>query len=174
MSKQMLAGFLVGMVACVACNGDSSSSGNPPADPFLGTWSCAEQLTVMFTMPQGFPAQNRTDTSTLSITGSGGKLTASKVSDSGANCSLSFTSNGSNGTLDEGQTCTREGISLSYKTGSATVSGSALNTTFSFEATGMVPVGGMMVPAMATGTQDSTCSRLSPPPGGGGATTGGW
>jgi len=174
MSKQTLAGFLFSMVACAACNGDSSSSTNPPADPFLGTWSCSEQLSITFTMPQGFPMQTRTDTSTLSITGTAPTLTASKVSDSGANCSLTFISNGSTGTLVDGQTCTREAISLTYKSGSATVNGSAMNSTFSFEASGMVPVSGMMVPATATGTQDSTCSRLSPPPGSGGTTAGGW
>jgi hypothetical protein len=32
---------------------------------------------------------------------------------------------------------------------------------------------GMMVPATASGTQTSTCSRLTPPPSGG-TTTGGW
>ncbi|HMJ51869.1 MAG TPA: hypothetical protein VK540_07320 [Polyangiaceae bacterium] len=173
MSKRSLGGFLLWVVACVACNGDSTTAGTP-TDPFVGNWACSEQMSLSFTSPPGMADQKQTEMSTLSITAAGGVLTASKNTDAGPSCKVSFTSNGSTATLSEGQTCTtRQGVSLSYKSGSATVSGSSMESSFSFDASGTFNVGGMMVPAMATGTQTSTCSRLSPPPGGG-ATTGGW
>jgi hypothetical protein len=174
MSKLKLVGFLIGVVACAACNGDSTTAGTP-TDPFIGNWACSEEQSVTFTSPPGAGMQMRKEMSTLSITASGGVLSASSVSDGGSNCKVSFTSNGSTATLNDGQTCTTSvGLVLTYTSGSATVSGSAMNSTFSFEASGNITVGGMMVPATASGTQNSTCSRLSPPPGGGGATTGGW
>jgi hypothetical protein len=112
----------------------------------------------------------------LRITAASGVLTASKESDSGAGCKVAFTSTGSSATLSEGQTCTTsEGLVLTYTSGSATVNGSSLSSTFSFDVGGNISVGGTMVPVTGTGKQDSTCARLTPPPGGGGgATTGGW
>jgi hypothetical protein len=122
--------------------------------------------------------QTKTQTSIMNITGTGGKLTATKEKESGTDCSVSFTSNGSTGTLDPGQTCaTEQGITLTYTSGTATVNGSAFNSTFDFEGAGKLTVSGMMVDATVTGTQTSTCSRLSEPTGGTGGgptTTGGW
>jgi hypothetical protein len=131
-------------------------------------------MSLSFTSPPGIEDRKQTEMSTLSIAAAGGVLTASKNTDAGTSCKVSFTSNGSTATLSEGQTCTTaQGVSLTYRSGSATVSGSSMESSFSFDASGTFNVGGMMVPAMATGTQTSTCSRLSPPPGGG-TTTGGW
>jgi hypothetical protein len=103
-------------------------------------------------------------------------LTAAKEKDGGSDCPISFTSSGTTGTLNQGQTCvTSEGITLTYKSGSATVNGSAFNSTFDFEGAGTLTISGMMVDAMVTGSQTSTCSRISAPSGtGGGTTTGGW
>jgi hypothetical protein len=129
MTKLAIGSFLLGVMACAACNGDSSASG-PPTDPFVGNWLCTETLSINFTAPPSAGMQTRMDTSTLSITAAAGVLTATKQSDSGAGCKVSFTSNGSSATLSEGQTCTTpEGISLSYKSGSATVSGSSMSST---------------------------------------------
>jgi hypothetical protein len=174
MTKLTLRGFFICVVACAACNGESTAAGTPP-DPFIGNWQCSETRSLTFTTPAGV-SETKMDTSTLRITASGGVLTASKQSDSGAGCKLSFTSDGSTATMTEGQTCTTaEGISLTYKTGSATVTGSSMSSTFTFDASGNVTINGMVLSAMATGQQDANCSRLSPPPGGGGgATTGGW
>jgi len=175
MSKLMLVGVLVGVVASAACSGDSTSSA-PPTDPFVGRWTCSELLAFEFTSPPGAGMQMSSEMSTLSISAASGVLTANHESDGGANCKVSFTSNGSSATLSEGQTCTtRSGIVLTYKSGSATVNGSSMNSTFAFDASGNINVSGTMVPAMGAGTQASTCSRLTPPPGGGGGTTtGGW
>jgi hypothetical protein len=175
MGRLAFDGFLLCAIACAACNGDTTTSG-APTDPFVGRWACSDELSVVFTSPPGIPAEMRTQPSTLNVTASGGVLTASKESDGGSNCKLSFTSNGSTGTLTDGQSCTTsQGLTLAYKSGSATVNGSAMNSTFEFDATGTLSTNGMMVAATATGTQTSTCSRLSnPTTGGGGATTGGW
>jgi hypothetical protein len=165
-------GFLFCVVACAACNGDSSTS--TPTDPFVGKWACSRELSVTFTSPPGLGTTTQTDATTLTITAAGGVLSASSESDGGSNCTVTFTSNGSTGTLTDGQSCTtKEGLTLTYKSGSATVNGSAMNSTFSFDASGNLTVMGMMVPATASGTQTSTCSRLTPPPSGG-TTTGGW
>ncbi len=174
MSKLTLRALFVSIAACAACNGDSTVPGTP-TDPFIGNWQCSETLSLTFTMPAGV-MQTKMDMATLSITAANGVLTASKQSDSGAGCKLSFTSDGSTATMSEGQTCTTaEGISLTYKTGSASVSGSSMSSTFTFDASGNATINGMVVTAMATGQQDANCSRLSPPPGGGGGTTtGGW
>jgi hypothetical protein len=177
MSKLTLESFLVCCaVACAACNNDEASSPGTTTDPFVGSWACAEELSLMFTSPPGQPGRTTMETSTVRIAGASGVLTASKETDSGAGCKVAFTSNGSSATLSEGQTCTTpDGISLTYTSGSATVNGSSMNSTFSFDAAGNINVGGTPVAATATGTQNSTCSRLTPPPGGGGGrTTGGW
>jgi hypothetical protein len=178
MSKLALGGFLVSALIGTACNGDSASPGNmTPANPFEGKWACSEELSLTFTSPPGAAVQTSIEMSILRITAAGNVLTAIKETEGGSNCQVSFTSDGSTGTLSEGQTCTTgKGLSIAYKSGSATVNGSSMSSTFSFEATGNLDVDGGTVPAMASGTQNSTCSRLSspPPPGGGGATTGGW
>jgi len=174
MSKLTLGGFLLSAIVCAACNGDSSSAGNP-SDPFAGRWSCSEERSITFTSPPGQAPSTKRETSTLSITAASGVLTASKESEGGSTCKVSFTSDGSTATLSDGQTCTTaDGITLTYKSGSATVSGSSMNSTLSFDASGNINVGGMMVAAMATGTQTATCSRITPPPSPGGTTTGGW
>ena len=174
MSKLSLNGFLFCVVACAACNSESPAPGTP-VDLFIGKWACSEELSLTFTSPPGQDPQTTTERTTLTIAPEGSALAASKQSDGGANCKVSFISNGSTGTLVEGQTCTTaDGITIAYKSGSATVSGSSMNSAFSFDASGNITVGGMMVPVMATGTQNSTCSRLTAPPSGGGTTTGGW
>jgi hypothetical protein len=179
MSKLTIDGFLLCVIACAACTGDSSSGaptgGGTTADPFVGTWACSETMSVLFTSPPGASPIDQMEMTTIRITGTGGMLTASRVSDSGSGCSVSITSNGSSASLGDGQTCTTPaGISLTYKSGSATVTGSSLSSTYEFDAAGMVNIGGMMVAATATGTQKSTCQRISAPPStSGGATTGG-
>jgi hypothetical protein len=173
-------GFLLCVMACAACTGDSSSGsptgGGTVTDPFVGTWGCSETMSLVFTSPPGASPFEHMETATIRITGSGGMLTASKVTDGGdPGCSVSITSSGSSASLGDGQTCTTKlGVTLTYKSGSATVSGSSLNSTYEFDATGMASIGGVMVDATATGTQKATCSRISAPPStSGGATTGG-
>lgn len=173
MSKLTLDGLAFVVIACAACNGDSSSGGTA-TDPFVGRWACSEELILTITSPPGVPTQTTNEMTTLNVTTAGGVLTANKEADGAATCKVSFTSNGSTGTLSEGQTCTTaKGIAIAYKSGSATVNGSSMNSTFSFDATGNMLVGGMEVAVTGSGTQNSTCSRLTPPPGGG-TTTGGW
>lgn len=175
MSKLTISGVLISAAAFAACSNGSSASGTT-TDPFLGQWSCGDQLAVTFTSPAGVPMQNVMQTSIMNITGASGKLTASKEKEGGgSSCNVSFTSDGSTGTLSSGQTCTTEqGITLTYTSGSATVHGSSFSSTFNFDGSGMVPVNGTMVAATVTGTQTSTCSRISAPPSGTGGTTGGW
>ena len=178
MSKLTIDGLLVCVIACAACTGDSTSNNTgTTTDPFVGRWSCMEEMSVTFTSPPGASPINETEMATISITGSGGALTASKETDSGSNCKLSITSSGSSASLSDGQTCTtKHGISLVYKSGSATVTGTMrMDSTFEFDASGTITVMGMMVDATANGTQKSNCSRITPPPSPtGGATTGGW
>jgi len=178
MSKLTIGGVLLSAAAFAACSNDSGAAGTT-TDPFLGTWSCTDQLAITFTSPAGVPMQNVTQMSIMNITGSSGKLTASKEKEGGGSgCNVSFTSNGSSGTLDPGQTCmTEQGITLTYTSGSATVNGSSFNSTFNFEGAGTLTISGMMVAATVTGTQTTSGSRLSAPPtggSGGGGTTGGW
>ena len=175
MSKLTIDGFLLCVMASAACTGEGSSPAGGTANAFVGRWACSDALSVTFTSPADIPMQNRTQSSTLGITGDAALLTSSKETDSGTNCRVTFTSSGSTGTLREGQTCmTSEGLTLTYTSGSATVNGSSLNSTFNFDAAGNISMNGMMVPATATGTQTSTCSRLSNPTTGGATTTGGW
>ena len=178
MSKLSIGSLLLCILACVACNGDAPSPGGTTVDPFLGTWACTNQRTVNFTMPPGVGTRTESTMSTLKIVAEGGGLSASDESDGAPTCKVAFTSNGMTATLVEGQTCVRsESLTLTYKSGSATVSGNAMNSMFEFDAAGTVSSGGMMVAAVATGSQSSTCSRISAPPGtptGGGNTTGGW
>ena len=180
MSKLTIDGLLLCMVACAACTGDSTSNtttGGIPTDPFVGRWACSEEMSLTFTSPPGASPVTETEMTTIRIAGSGGALTASKETDSGSNCQVSITSTGSTASLGDGQTCTtKNGISIAYKSGSATVTGNSMNSTFDFDASGTISHMGMMVAATANGTQKSTCSRLTPPPSPttGGTTTGGW
>jgi hypothetical protein len=176
MSKLTIDGFLLCVLACAACNGETTSPGAGTTDPFVGSWACSDQLTVNFTSPPGFPQQTQSQMTKLTITAASGVLTATKETDGGANCKVMFTSSGSSASLNDGQTCaTAQGLTITYKSGSATVSGSSLNSTFDFDAAGNIDMNGVPVAATATGTQSSTCSRLSPPSTGGGTTTtGGW
>ncbi|MET0595510.1 MAG: hypothetical protein ABW133_22615 [Polyangiaceae bacterium] len=177
MSKLTIGSFLSCVLAVIACNGDSTGPVGTATDPFLGTWACANQRTVTFTMPPGAGTRMESTMSTLNIVAEAGGLAVSEESDGAPSCKVTFTSNGKTATLNAGQSCMRsEGLTLTYKSGSATVNGSAMNSMFEFDATGTVSSGGMMVAAAATGSQSSTCSRLSAPPGeptGGGNTTGG-
>jgi hypothetical protein len=177
MSKLTIDGFLLCLLAGAACNSEPAFPGSTTSDPFTGKWSCSDQLAITFTSPDGVPMQNKTQTSIMNITGTGGMLTATKEKEGGTDCPIAFTSNGGAGTLTPGQTCmTEQGITLTYTSGTATVNGSAFNSTFNFEGAGKLTISGMMVDATVTGTQTTTCSRLSEPTGGTGSgpTTGGW
>jgi hypothetical protein len=176
MSKLAIGSFLSCVLALVACDGDPPSSGGTTVNPFLGTWACTSQRTVNFTTPPGIGTRTESTMSTLKIVAEGGGLSASDESDGSPTCKVAFTSNGMTATLVEGQTCVRsESLTLAYKSGSASVSGSTMNSMFEFDASGTLSVGEMMVAAVATGSQSSTCSRISAPAGtttGGGNTTG--
>jgi hypothetical protein len=176
MSKLTIAGFLSCVIACAACTGDSTSGNGTGSttDPFLGRWACSEEMSLTFTSPPGASPFSETEMTTITISGSSGALTASKVVDSGTSCKVSFTSTGTSASLTEGQTCTTDdGVSIVYKSGSATVDGNKMTSTFDFEASGMFNIMGMRVAATADGIQKSTCQRVSPPATTGGATTGG-
>jgi hypothetical protein len=178
MSKLTIAGFLSCVIACAACTSDSTSGnatgGGSTSDPFLGRWACSEEMSLTFTSPPGASPLSETEMTTITISGASGALTATKVVDSGTGCKVSFTSSGTSASLTEGQTCTTDdGVSIVYKSGSATVDGNKLTSTFDFEASGMFNIMGMRVAATANGTQASTCQRVSPPATTGGATTGG-
>jgi len=179
MSKLTIDGLFFCVIACAACTGDSTSgntTGGGTTDPFVGRWACSEEMSLTFTSPPGASPITETEMTTISIAGSGGALAANKETDSGSNCKVSITSSGSSAALNDGQTCTtKNGISIAYKSGSATVTGNSMNSTFDFDASGMISHMGMMVAATANGTQKSTCSRLTPPPSPTtGGTTGGW
>ena len=178
MSRLAIGSFLSCVLAVFACNGETSNPSGTTVNPFLGTWACANQRTVNFTMPPGVGTRMESTMSTLKIVTEGNGIAASDESDGAPTCKVAFTSSGTTATLVEGQSCMRsESLTLTYKSGSASVSGSAMNSTLEFDASGTLSVGGMMVAAVATGSQSSTCSRVSAPPGtptGGGNTTGGW
>lgn len=168
--KRLTIGYLLSCLGLVtACNGDSSGSpGGATTDPFLGTWSCSNQRTITFTMPASVGTRMETTESTRKIAAEGGGLVASDESDGAPPCKVAFTSSGGTATLTPGQSCMRsEGLTLTYKSGSATVSGNTMSSTFDFDATGTLSVGGMMVAAEASGSQTSTCSRISAPSTGG-------
>lgn len=180
MSKLTLGSFLSCVLAVVACNGEASGPAGTTTDPFIGTWACSNQRTVTFTTPPSVGTRMESTMSILNIVAEGGGLSASDETDGAPSCKVKLTSNGMTATLEAGQTCMRsESLTLTYKSGSATVSGSSMSSMFEFDATGTVSVGGMMVAAEATGSQSATCARISAPPGtstggGGGKTTGGW
>jgi len=175
MSRLTIGGVLFSAAAFAACSNDSGGTGT--TDLFPGKWSCTDQLAVTFTSPAGVPMQNVTQMSIMNISGSSGNLTASKEKEGGGSgCNVSFKSNGSSSaTLNPGQTCmTEQGITLTYTSGSATASTSSFNSTFEFEGSGMLTQNGTTVAATVTGTQASSCSRLSAPPSTTSGGTGGW
>jgi hypothetical protein len=181
MKRRTIGCFLACLGLMTACSEDSTGTpAGGATDPFLGTWACSNQRTITFTMPATVGTRMETTESTRKIQAEGGGLVASDESDGAPPCKVAFTSSGSTATLTPGQTCMRsEGLTLTYKSGSANVSGNTLSSTFEFDAAGTLSVSGMMVEAAASGSQTSTCSRISAPPtttgtGGGKPTGGGW
>jgi hypothetical protein len=162
MDKAWLGAVAVGLVgistAIGACSSSSSGGGS---NPFVGTWSCQNSLTLTFTMPAGVPpySEMKTETTTLTAT-TGNGISASSQTDSGAPCVVTLTTSGGTATIDPGQKCTTSnGTTISYTSGTFTVSGSTLTGSFAFSATGNIATDGGSVAVAGNGTQSSTCTK---------------
>ena len=153
-----------GMVACglvatalVAC----SNNGFGVSDPFVGTWSCTGTDALTPSQPPGAkPVSNSTAVTRRIVDNGDGTATSTSSDDAGSTCALRSKVSGSNATLESGQSCVVAGFTLSFTSGTASVSGATLTLSASFTFSGTVtPDGGSPIQVAGTGTTSSTCMK---------------
>jgi hypothetical protein len=162
-------------LAAGACEDSPAGDGAPPADPFVGRWTCTETRTLTFATPPGSP-----DATTQSKYYGTASVVDDQLSiygattDAGA-CRLDFKKSGTSALLMDGQTCTTlDGIVLTYKSGTADVGVKGLETSLAFDFAGALAVdGGSPLDASGSGTTTTTCAKIVPPPRATSGATGG-
>jgi hypothetical protein len=160
---------ILAALALVACgHGSSGSSGDgaPPPDPFVGTWDCTGTQTLNFDFESGTMSSDTSYTAaTVIITDDGdGSMTATLTADAGPACTRKFTVSGGTATLESGQSCTFEGLTFTYTSGTATLSGTSYIVTTELTLSGTITVlteGGSpdMLDVTGTGETQSTCNE---------------
>ena len=123
---------LVAIVAIVAAAvvGCSTGTTADTSSAFTGSWSCSTTDALTYTQPPGSEDKTETTTDTLVITTTGdGTFTSVTYLDAGTSCGLKYTPSGNSASLGSGQTCTAKGLTFSYVTGDAEVSGGSLTVT---------------------------------------------
>jgi hypothetical protein len=159
----LLAALVAGAAACTS---GSPAAPPPPPDPFVGTWQCSATSYLTVTMPPGVrPAPPSTTSVTITIVDNGdGTITATRTSDGGAGCVTKSTVSGVNATLQGGQACTFEGLTLTLTSGSANVMGNGLVSSRMYTFSGMLtftPDGGTSQTLDVSGSGNSvdTCTK---------------
>jgi hypothetical protein len=158
----LLAALLPGAAACTSA---SSPGAAAPPDPFVGTWQCTGTTGLTVTTPPGVrPVQSPTTVTVVIVDNGDGTITATRTSDAGASCTTKSTVAGSNATLQSGQTCTFEGLTLTLTSGSANVMGNTLVSSRMYTFAGMLtftPDGGMSetINVSGTGSSSDNCTK---------------
>jgi hypothetical protein len=160
---------IVAALALLACGHGSSgasSDGAPSPDPWVGTWDCTGSQTLSFQFEAGTMSSDTSYTAaTMTITDDGdGTVTATLTADSGPTCTRKLTVSGDTATLESGQSCTFEGLTFTYTSGSAMLSGTSFIVTTELTLDGTVTVlteGGSpdMLDVTGTGETQSTCNQ---------------
>lgn len=159
---------IVAALALAACGhgGSSSGGGDAAPDPFVGTWDCTGTQTLDFQFEAGTMSSDTSYTAaTVTITDDGdGTVTSTLATDAGEACTRKFTVSGDTATLESGQSCTFQGLTFTYTSGTATLSGTSYVVTTSLTLDGTVTVlteGGSpdMLDVTGTGQTQSTCNK---------------
>jgi hypothetical protein len=136
--------------AFVACSSGSSGGGSG-GSPWQGTYSCMGSAAI--TLGDAGTPLTVPENGSLAVTQNGNALTAVTSSDAGAPCSLTFTANGDNATLDPNQKCSAMGYDLGFTMGTATLAGTSLKSNESFD----LSMGGTMA---GTGVLTANCTKM--------------
>jgi len=124
-----------------------------------------DMVTNKLTQESGSKTTTATETSSVVITKDGtNTITVAASSDAGGDCVTHATVSGDKFTLESGESCVTSGLTRSFTSGSATLSGSSYMGTRSFSFSGSVMVtldGGATrtVSIMGTGTSTGTCTK---------------
>jgi hypothetical protein len=175
-NMQKLLGAWLLCAAIVGCSGGDSGD-DTPVDPFNGRWSCGETRTLTFATPPGMPDATAMSRFNVNSSVADGQLSLLTSIDAGVSCRLNFKSTGTSAELIAGQTCTTsDGITLTYKSGNASVGATGLHTSLVFDFAGALVIsdGGAPLDATGSGTTASICSRIVSSGGGGVTGGGGW
>jgi hypothetical protein len=152
----LLAALLPGAAGCPSA---SSGADAGPSNPFVGTWQCLATSSLTVTTPPGVEPTRSTTSVTISIVDNGdGTITATRSRDGGASCMTKSTVSGPNATLQAGQMCAFEGLTLTLTSGSANVMGNTLVSSRMYTFDGMLtfaPDGGMSETITVSGTGSS-------------------
>jgi hypothetical protein len=155
----LLAALLPGAAACTSA---SSHADAGSSDPFVGTWQCSATTNLTITTPPGVrPSQSMTSTTIAIVDNGDGTITATRTNDAGASCATRSTVSGSNATLQSGQMCAFEGLTLTLTSGSANVMGNTLVSSRMYTFSGVLtftPDGGMSQTINVSGAGNSTDS----------------
>ena len=133
----------------------------------MGTWDCTGSQTLYFDFEAGTTSSDTSYTAaTVVITDDGdATITSTLSTDAGATCTRKFTVSGDTATLESGQSCTFEGLTFTYTSGTANLSGTSYVLTTSLNLAGTVTVlteGGSPDTLDVTGTGETqlTCNEM--------------
>jgi hypothetical protein len=146
---------------CAACSSTNDTTPGSASSPFSGTWACTVNETLTFTQPPGTATQTTASSQNLAITASGdGTIVGTTVTDGGVSCKLKYTTSGSTATLENGQTCAPQNLSLTYQSGTATVNGSTMTANVAYAFSGSINPGDAGAVSVAgSGTSAYNCTK---------------
>lgn len=136
--------------------------GGSAADPFIGTWKCTGTDATSFSQPPNTMPTSEVNGASVVITDDGsGHLTRVRTPDNGAPvCTLHSTLNADRMSFTNvaGETCaTKNGGTVTYKTGSAMISATGYTAASTWTFSGKTAGGAALV---GDGTGTSTCSKM--------------
>lgn len=133
-------------------NGGSAGSGGNPntGDPgFVGKWACSTTTTTSYASPP-VGESSATTTSTTTIAINGGQIVESFIGDVGFDCPIFFTISGKTATAVAGQTCSGGGITLTFTSGTLTLTDAQhMTRTYSYSISGSADGGAVSGAASA-------------------------
>jgi hypothetical protein len=149
-------------LAIAVCGGGCGGGSGTSGDPFVGTWKCTGTDATSFSQPPNTMPVSETNGATVVITDDGtGRITRLRTPDNGApQCTLHSTlgADQMSFTNDIGESCmTKNGGTITYKTGGAKLTAAGYNAMSTWTFTGKTAAGADLV---GDGTGSSMCVRM--------------
>jgi hypothetical protein len=153
-----------GATASTSHAASSGAGGGSGADPFVGTYTCLEDVTLDYLDWGMQPTTTTTVMLTANFVDDGnGTGTATVMFTGGGSCTLKYSVAGDTATLMSGQSCLfalgvgaePASITATYTSGTSTLSGNMATQAYSFTWWGWIPVQTIH----GTGTASETCTK---------------